>query len=507
MAQETKVKTAKDHTKIGAVIILVISAIVFIPFGGYEVINALFSDRDVPVFGSYDGQKITYEKGSTFTNVTENLAERYKAYGMQVDSSSYYYLFNQAFSETVKDMAYLDKIAQAGYSVPEEAVNRRMINYFTDENGNYSPKLYNQTDKTTKKSLREGIVKTLEYNRFRDDLLGSSTLSVKDSPLYGIKTSSKESSFLSELGKEKHSFKYVAFNTEDFPEEEAIKWAKLDNNKDKFVKYNMSAISMENEEDAKALLKQLNSNEITFEDALTEKSANYYTDGDGKLARPYLYQLEISIPEKEDVQKVTGLTSGAISDVIATARGFTIFRKDGAETAADFSNEETVSIITTYIKTNEHGYIEDYYSNIAKDFTAQAALSSFEEASANFNVTVSETEAFPLNYGSSSLYGTVPSENTELANLSTNEDALQKIFSLKNGETSEPVVLSSNVLVFRCTGINKDSSDQTAEDLSNKLNDINYSCAEQTLMTSSKVENNVWNAYFEYFTEYGKGSK
>ncbi len=507
MAQETKVKTAKDHTKIGAVIILVISAIVFIPFGGYEVISALFSNQNVPVFGSYKGKKITYERGSTFTNVTENLAEQYKSYGIQVDSNSSYYLFTQAFSETVKDLAYTDKVSKTGYSVPEEAVNRRLINYFTDETGNYSAKLYNQTDKTTKKSLREGVVKTLTYNRFRDDLLGSSTLSVKDSPLYGIKTSSKEESFFADMGKEKRSFKFVAFNTEDFPEEEAIKWAKLDNNKDKFVKYDMSAISMEKEADAKALLKQLNANEITFEDALTEKSANYFTDDDGKLARPYRYQIEISIPEASDVEKVAGLTNGSMSDVIATSRGYTIFRKDGMDTAADFSDEETVGVITGYIKTNEHGYIEDYYSSIAKDFTAQASLTSFEEAAENFNVTVVQTEAFPLNYGSSSLYGTVPSENTELANLNTNDDVLQKIFSLKKGESSVPVVLSSNVLVFNCTEITQEADDSDSEDLGSKLENINYSCAEQTLMTSSKVENNVWNAYFDYFTEYGKASK
>ncbi|MBQ3688035.1 MAG: hypothetical protein II932_09390, partial [Treponema sp.] len=110
------------------------------------------------------------------------------------------------------------------------------------------------------------------------------------------------------------------------------------------------------------------------------------------------------------------------------------------------------------------------------------------------------------NYGSSSLFGTVPSANTELANLNTNDDVLQKIFSLKKGESSVPVVLSSNVLVFNCTGITEETV-ANADDLEDKLKNVNYSCAEETLMTSSKVDNNVWNAYFEYFTEYGKTSK
>ncbi|MBP5157130.1 MAG: SurA N-terminal domain-containing protein [Treponema sp.] len=507
MAQETNVKTAKDRTKIGAVIILVISAIVFIPFGGYEVISALFGKRDVPVFGSYNGKKITYERGSLFTNVTENLAERYKAYGINVDSTSSYYLFTEAFSETVKNLAYIDEVTKAGYSVPDEAVNRMLVNYFLDESGNYSPKLYNTADKATKKSLRESVTKSLQYNRYRDDLLGSSSLSMQDSPLYGVKASSKEASFFSDMGKEKKSFKYVAFNTEDFPGEEAVKWANRDNNKEKFIKYDLSAVSMESESDAKALLKQLKSNEITFEDAVSEKSEKYYTDDDGKVSRAYRYQMEISIPDPANLEKVLGLDSGAMSDVIPTSRGFTIFRKDGMDAAANFSDDETVDVVIGYIKTNEHGYIEDYYIDIAKDFTTQASMASFEDAAENFNVEVKETEPFPLNYGSISLFDSVPSENKELANLNTNEDVLQKIFSLKNGETSVPAVLSSNVIVFHCTGITQDSSTSDAKDFANKMENINYSCAEQTLMTSSKVQNNVWNAYFENFTEYGRNSK
>lgn len=506
MAQDIKVKTAKDHTKIGAVIILVISAIVFIPFGGYEVISALFGKRDVPVFGSYKGKKITYEKGAVFTNVTENLAERYKAYGINVDSASSYYLFTEAFAETVKNMAYTDEVSMTGYSVPDEAVNRMMVNYFLDETGTYSPKLYNMTDKATKKSLREGVVKSLEYNRFRDDLLGSSSLSIKDTALYGIKISSKEEAFLASMGTEKHSFKYVSFNTDDFPNEEAVKWAKLDNNINKFVKYDMSAITLENENDAKALLKQLTSNTITFEDALREKSEKYYTGDDGKLSRSYRYLLEISVPDPANLEKVTSLDTGALSEVIPTSRGFTIFRKDGADKTANLNDSEVVNVINSYIKTNEHGYIEDYYSNIAKDFTAQASISTFEDAALNFNVEVKEAEAFPLNYGPSSLYDSVPAADTELANLKTNEDAMQKIFTLKDGETSVPVLIGANIIVFRCTGITQDSSTPDAKELEDKLENVNYYCAEETLMKSPKVENNVWNAYFENFTDSGRNS-
>ncbi len=54
----------KESSKIGAVIILVISALVFLPFGASAIFESIFNKRQVNTFGSYAGQKISYEPGS-----------------------------------------------------------------------------------------------------------------------------------------------------------------------------------------------------------------------------------------------------------------------------------------------------------------------------------------------------------------------------------------------------------------------------------------------------------
>ena len=55
MDQENKIteqKTKKDSSKIGAVIILVISALVFLPFGASAVFQSIFNKQKASTFGS-----------------------------------------------------------------------------------------------------------------------------------------------------------------------------------------------------------------------------------------------------------------------------------------------------------------------------------------------------------------------------------------------------------------------------------------------------------------------
>ena len=74
---------------------------------------------------------------------------------------------------------------------------------------------------------------------------------------------------------------------------------------------------------------------------------------------------------------------------------------------------------------------------------------------------------------------------------------------LKEGEVSAPVVLSSNVMVFRCTGVLQDSENVDEKRFAANMASVNSSTATQTLMTSDKVVNNVWEAYFTNFAKFG----
>lgn len=524
--KEQKPKKKADKVKIGAVIILVISALVFIPTGGTAVISSILQKNKTPVFGKYKGQKIEYKAGSDFAASAANLAQAYQNYGYDVSQISSY-IFQNAFEGTVQNMYYKDAVEASGYSVPKSAVNRAILPYFRDANGDYSQKLYNQTSESEKSDLRSAAEKSLIYSRFEEDLFGSNKL-------YGLKVSSKESNFIANMGTEKHGFQLATFSTGDLPREEAVKYA--EKNMETFKRFNISAVTLSEKLDADNTLKQIQNGEITFDQAVTDISEKLYTGDDGKLSSPYYYQLKNTIPVEENLLKVIGLANGAISEVIQTSRGYSIFRCDGDSLAADLTDESTVDTVLSYIKAYEMSYIENYYTDVANKFVYEVStlspitidisdgeegrildpnnrvdqrliaaggeniveLTPFEVACRNNGMKAVDVPAFPVNYGNSSFFDTVPTDVTELSALSSNNSAFKTLFALKENELSQPFVLGSNVVVAKCVSIQKD--DATAdENYTSQAAYYDQDSASAAIMASPDLENNFFDTYYKFF--------
>ncbi|MEE0893162.1 MAG: hypothetical protein UIT85_03945 [Treponema sp.] len=105
MENEIKMeKGKKGDTKIGAVIILIISAAVFLPTGGAAVYQALLNNQKAESFGSYDGKQILYEPGSKFHTTVSSIAQNYRNSGLEVNEQSHYYIMNQAFKQTINSI-------------------------------------------------------------------------------------------------------------------------------------------------------------------------------------------------------------------------------------------------------------------------------------------------------------------------------------------------------------------------------------------------------------------
>lgn len=486
MDQENKIteqKTKKDSSKIGAVIILVISALVFLPFGASAVFQSIFNKQKVSSYGSYNGKNITYEPGTKFFITVSNLAQSYQAGGYKVDENSYYRIMREAFYQTVINMAFTDSVKKSGYIVPKEAVNRAVIERFTDPStGKFSQKAYNQTSAVDLEKLRKDIEESLVYRRYFYDLFGTDNeVSFNGTALYGLKRSGAEKKFLASMGAEKHSFDAVAFSTANFPKEEAVKFGK--ENAEKFIKYDLSVITVDDEQEAKALLKQINGNEITFADAASEKSQKYYSDAEGKNAGAYRYQIENMLDNVDSLAELEKLQKDEISAIIKTKRGYSIFKCDGSVVAADFEDSTVQDAVLGYINSNEKSYIENYFLEIAENFVSEAAISSFDSACKKFNVEKSEVQPFPVNYGSSSIYSSV-SETGPLARIASNEDAYKTAFSLKQDEISSPFILGSNVVVLKCTGIQTDEVEDASE---TEIRNADLNTANSALFANPKV--------------------
>ncbi len=475
-------KTKQSNTKIGAVIVLIISAVVFIPAGGMAVFSSLRQQKS-PKFGSYNGKEILYEPGTEFY---QKAADIHSMYGQYIGADQ---ILQMAFSSTLSTMYSTDEVEKSGYSVPKSLVEDKIREAFTQD-GVFNEGAYNTLKDSEYKKLMETTVSDLKASRFFSDLNGDENAKFNNAKLYGTKISSKEADFIASLGSEKHSFEIAAFSTDVYPEDKTIEYAQ--NNSEKFKKNNLSVLTFDDEKQAQEVLASLTDGTGNFEQALSS-STGFYGEEDGTLSNPYSFQFDSMIPEEEARNAVLALKKGEFSSVVKTSSGYSVFRCNEESETPDYSNEVVLSKIREYINSNDKSVVEEYFNSLAKDFRAESS-GNFDSACEKFSVTKTEVPAFPLNYGNSTFYD-VTSTVKELSGLSENSQALKTLFALKTGEISDVITLPSYVVVAKCTGIQNDEI--STEGLNSKIENADSNSSYSKIMKSSRIEDNFYDGYFQ----------
>ncbi len=479
---------------LGSLIILLICAFCFVVLPAVEGRTSRQQGEGAPAFGKYNGKEIKYEQGTEFANFVSQYGQMYQMYGQQLDQTAYYQIFNQAFTSTVMNYAYTDEVNKSGYVAPQSAITREILPYFSDEDGNYSSKLYKQASDEAKLELHESAEASIIADRFANDNFASGSETVGITALYGLKSSAAEKSFIASMNKEQRGFKMAAFSKSDYPLDEKLKFA--NQNAALFNKYDMSVITVEEESNAQSIAKRIANNEITFEDAVTEYSDKSYSSTDGKLTNSYQYQISSILQNKDDLAAITGLTNGAVSEAIQTNTGYSIFKNNAAMTKPDFNNEELQKVVSNYINAYEQTVIEDYFTAKANDFIKEAKASDFDAAAAKLSAKTSEIAPFPLNYGNQDVLNTISVPEEGITNVEKNENFLKTAFSLKLNELSEPMVLNNYIVVLKYTTEGAPAD----EDVNvNQLVAYDQSSAVDAIMKSDKLENNFLSVYFDNY--------
>ncbi len=479
---------------LGSLIILLICAFCFVVLPAVEGRTSRNQGGDTPVFGKYNGKEIKYEQGSEFANFVSQYGQMYQMRGQQLDQTTYYQIFNQAFKSTVMNYAYSEAVKKSGYVVPKTAITRSILPYFQDENGNYSSKLYKQASDDIKQDLHNSAESALIADRFANDNFASNDERVGITPLYGLKNSEAEKKFIASMNKEQRSFNVAAFSKSDYPLEEKLKFA--NQNAALFNKYDMSIVTVEEKSNAESIAKRIANNEITFEDAISEYSEKTYSSSDGKLTNAYQYQISNILQNKDDLAAITDLSAGATSDIIQTNTGYSIFKNNAAVTKPDFNSDELQRVVSTYISAYELTLIEDYFTAKANDFIKEANASDFTSAAEKLNVKTSEISQFPLNYGNVSVLNSLDTSAEGMSNADKNENFLKTAFSLKLNELSEPVVLNNNIIVLQYTKAGSSVDDDVNVNL---LVSYDQTSATDSIMKSDKLEDNFLTVYFDNY--------
>jgi hypothetical protein len=475
---------------IGSVIILVLAAITFI----FIPAMAGNAQPDTLVFGKYGNKKIEYKQGTEFANAVANYTEMYRRQGAELKDSDMYYIYNYAFTSAVQAAAYSEGMKKAGWAPSSQSVARQMYPYFADENGNYSSAIFNSYSEDDKSRLKADITRGLVWSRYSEDLLGSQS-KYAGHTLYGLKSSDAEIAFIENMAAEKRSFEMAVYEKSDYPDSAVKAWGEA--NKDKFVKYNLSVITVKDQSKAKSILNQIKKDEITFEDAVSEYSDKAYSGSNGKLSSNFGYQIKEILKKESDSEVLFNMELNGLSDVIDTNAGWSIFHNDLAKKEPDFSDASLLSAVRSYINDKEAGLIEDYYIGEAKKVIEDASVKGFAAAAKAGKAKFVKVPAFALNYDGVSLLGELPEEITSVSGASSNENFLQTAFSLKEGAYSEPVVAGNSIIVLKAAGIKKDTLKTEEKDaLVKGIADYDSSTSQSTLLSSKKVENKVAEVFF-----------
>jgi hypothetical protein len=475
----------------GAVFVLILSvvAFVFIPaFGGGSAGQAI-------TFGAWDGTPIEYKQDSFFLRQIQSISEQMKNQGQELNQFNYYQAMQSAFNASVLRLAMLDELKKAGYSVPASILNKYLVQYYLDENGKYSAKMYANTPELTRATRRATLTEELTAQRYVDDVFGT------QDGFFGLKTSTKEVELIKTMLKAEKSFHYAAFDVSSFPDSEVASYGQA--NSSLFAQHSLSLITLAEEGAAKKLHKSLEKAEITFDDAVAKHSTRNGTDAAGKLTKTLRADVNELFTDAADLDAVLNTAPAAISPVVKAGSSWAIVRCDALPQDPDFSNPAVINAVRSYMNKKERGKIEDWFMAKAKAFTEVARTKGLDAACAEAGLAKKTTAPFTVNYGNVEIMSPVPVDGTpELAAASKDESFFKAAFSLSQGAISDPVLLGNSIVVLQLAEETVADS-QIMEMAPLFYNYYASSWAQKSVsnafMKSDKLQDDFMKTYLQYF--------
>ncbi len=499
--QNNKSKPKKNSNTlvyVGTIVILVLTIIAFVlipsvsaPGGGGNSSNF--------VFGYWKNKPIQYAYQNAFFNEVARIKQYYEQMGYNINSNPYFsfQIYNQAYQNVVVMTALQEMAESYGFSASKDYINKKVTESSAfQENGKFSMRLYQNSSYATKLAIYKEIEENLVRSRFLNTL-------------FAVQNSSKEIEFIKKMGQKTREIDYVSLPLSSYPDSEKLAFAAA--HPEPFRKIKLSRITFSgSESEAKNIAAQLESGKLDFAQAAKQYSVDAYKESGGAMGWKYYWELRADFKEIKQLDELFTFKAGTISTVIPSSTGtFLIFKVEEAMQNTDPSAPDFIKSITDYMNSYERGTMETWLLNKAKQLVQNAGQGSFETMAKAENLTIKTTKPFPLNYGNAlntqyfPLLGTIDTTDTpELAQAETNEPFLLQVWSVAPGAIGEPILLGSNVIIFRV----KNETIQEADALA-MLDTFYSSVIQQNIQTdlinwilsSPNHKNNFYKTYTKLF--------
>jgi len=447
------------------------------------------------VFGYYDNVPISWVPGNMFSQYREQAVYDLQSQGIDPnDFRGAAEAWRRAYEATVVHTAVLQMMKKSNYTPPVKSVDRgvALLPQF-QVNGRFSKALYDRMSESARLVQWRQVSDELSKKLFFDDY-------------FGLLVPSTEAEFVANMSSVVREFEMVYFKVDDYPDSEYLAYAK--NNAALFDSIHLSIITVSSSErEAKKILASIKDGTVTFEDAARTQSQSY-ADRGGDMGSRFVYELDSLIPDADARSVVLGLGRGEMSDLIRTGDNWSIFRIEEELKKADFDDETVMTRVRTYLAERERGLMEDWATEQANQFIAEAKEAGFTDAAQMRNMEVFNFGPIPINYGTLDLFPPlgIPDFNAQdVMNMASNENFWKIAFSTAIQTPSEPFVQGDNVLVlFPLEQTNADDEviDGTAQIYSSYWTSY---MAQQYIQeyflkgVKDKMEDNFWDVYFRIF--------
>src|SRR6056297_389918 len=494
-AQNTVEKKRTQHPLTWAlsvvVLIIVVVAFVVAPaFGG-------MGGRERLIFGYYDGEPIEYEPDSYFARQRDAYAERIEQQSDQ-NSDNFQWqalqVWKGAFDTTVVHTAILQQSEKSGLVISEKKRDRNIAQYGPyRENGKFSAELYRNASNAEKIATRELFNENLIHDQWTQDVSN-------------IPSPKAEKEFMLGMTSRERRFRYVDFSLNNYPDQRVIEFA--EENSQLFQKMNLSRISLRmDENEAAQIYQQLQESPNRFEELAQNHSSDENAEKGGDMGWVRYHELAAAFEESDKADTIFSLTQGELTGLVETSFGWAIYRCDEPPTNPDFTNDEELDAVRSYVIRNERGQVEDYFINRAETFVANAKEEGFSLAAADARVSEAETEYFPINYGESFFLKPIRSVNdgdSLLQRAQSNQRILTSLFSVKENNFTEPLVLGNSVLVAQLLDERR-APEEEVKQIANYHSYIMQNFQREEIrnhfLQSDKLEDNFMQVFSKYFLD------
>ncbi len=425
-------------------IVLILIAISFVLAPAIQAFVGQGTSNGI-VFGKYGKDEIKYAYGNYFYDQVQNYANEYS--GSEANQTqALYQIWKSAYDSTVMFTAINQLASKAGIITADEVVKRAIIDSGAyDKDGKFDVQTYQNASAERKTSVENSIRRGLPYQIVIDDV-GT------------VLSSSSEIDYIAEMAGNGRTFRYLSLNPTLYPDELASQYAMQ--NKQLFYSMDMSIISLDSEENAKAVYDSIVSGETSFEEAATQNSLDSYATEGGNVGRLYYYGL---VSNFKNADEAVTLLSAESDDVLGPYEGneaWTIYKLNTSPEEADYASEELLGSVKAYLATSDSAIIDTFLTDLATDLQEEVASKGLDEVALEHDLSVVDVSATPYNLGESQYMSNFSYTDNAglLANAASDEAVAKQLYTASENTLLDPIKSETSYLLVETGEDVKDDS-------------------------------------------------